>query len=44
MLNTTQLQFLVLLRAGLWNKLVNIDELIHPEAYRQYIFKFDDSS
>ena len=34
MLNTTQLQFLVLLRAGLWNKLENIDELIHPEAYQ----------
>ena len=34
MLTHTQLQFLVLLRAGLWAKPVNIDELLDPEKYQ----------
>ena len=32
MFTQTQLQFLVLLRAGLWNKAEIIDELTHPKA------------
>ena len=34
MLTHTQLQFLVLLRAGLWDKPVNINELLDPEKYQ----------